>query len=337
MKKEFSYIEVATGQGVYTWIDYNGNGLKELNEFEVATFPNTATYIKIYTPTLDYIKVYSNQFSELLMLKPAAIWANKTGVRKFVSRFANQSAYRVDRKSTEAELTKAYDPFLAETADPRLITLNSSFRNTLFINQLSPDFGLDLTYQDLRNKILLINGFDTRQNKYKEVRLRWNISKQFWWDISYKDGRKISSSQYFGTRDFSILYYEASPKFNFQPNTAFRATVSFKYTDKKNAAEFGAQRATVQDYGVEVKYNVLQKGSLNVKANLIQIQFNGMQNTSLAFEMMDALQNGKNITWGFSYQRTMSNNLQLSLTYDGRKSESNNAIHTGGVQVRLSF
>ncbi len=337
VKKQFSYIEVAAGQGVYTWIDYNSNGIKELNEFEVAAFSNTATYIKIFTPSLDYIKVYSNQFSEMLMLKPAALWASKTGVRKFISRFANQSAYRIDRKSTENELEKAYNPFLTETNDSSLITLNSSFRNTLFINQQNSVFGLDLTYQDVRNKILLVNGFDTRQNSYKEARLRWNISQQFWWDLSYKDGKKISRSEYFGTRDFSIVYYEAAPKLNYQPNTAFRITASFKYTDKNNNVEFGAQRATLQDYGMEVKYNILQKGSLNVKANFIQINFNGTQNTSLAFEMMDALQNGKNITWGLIYQRNLTNNLQLSLSYDGRKSEGSNTVHTGGAQVRAYF
>ncbi len=337
VKKQFSYIEVAAGQGVYTWIDYNSNGIKELNEFEVAAFSNTATYIKIFTPSLDYIKVYNNQFSEMLMLKPAALWASRTGIRKFISRFANQSAYRIDRKSTENKTEDAYNPFLAKTNDSSLITLNSSFRNTLFINQQNSVFGLDLTYQDVRNKILLVNGFDTRQNSYKEARLRWNISQQFWWDLSYKDGKKISRSEYFGTRDFSIVYYEAAPKLNYQPNTAFRATASFKYTDKKNHVEFGAQRAILQDYGMEIKYNILQKGSLNVKANFIQINFNGTQNTSLAFEMMDALQKGKNITWGLIYQRNLTNNLQLSLSYDGRKSEGSNTVHTGGAQVRAYF
>ena len=43
--------------------------VKDLNEFEIATFANTADYIKVYTPTNDYIKVYSNQFSQTLTLK----------------------------------------------------------------------------------------------------------------------------------------------------------------------------------------------------------------------------------------------------------------------------
>ena len=336
VKQQYSFLEVAAGQGVYTWIDYNDDGIKQLNEFEIAVLPGTGTYIKVFTPTLDYIKVYTNQFSEMLMIKPSVLWANKKGVKKFIARFANQSAYKVDRKSTDNNLIRAYNPFLTKT-DTSIVTLNSSFRNTLFINQLSPVFGLDLTYQDIRNVSLLTNGLDTRQNKYGEAHLRWNMTQQFFWNLAYIDGRKIYNSQYFATRNYSILYYEAEPKFNFQPNTAFRATISFKYTDKKNNADLGGERSTLNNYGVELKYNVLQKGSLNFKANFIQIKYNGEQNTSLAFEMLDALQIGKNITWGLSYQRNLSNNMQLSLTYDGRQSGQGKAIHTGGAQVRAYF
>lgn len=344
-KKEFSYIAVAAGQGIYTWIDYNNNGVRELNEFEIAAFPDQAIYIKIYTPTNNYIKTYSNQFSQTFMLKPAALWANKKGIKKFISRFANQTAYRADRKSTEDDLVKAYNPFLTQTfvsgddntLDSTLVTLNSSFRNTLFINQAGSVFGLDLSYQDVRNKVLLVNGIDTRQNIYKEARLRWNISQQLSWNLVYKNGVKLNRSQYFISRNYSILYYEMEPKFNYQPNTAFRVTVSFRYTDKKNKVELGGQRAVLQDYGAEIKYNVLDKGSLNLKANFIQIKYNGVQNSSLAFEMLDALKPGQNITWGLMYQRNLSNNLQLSLTYDGRKSQGTKAIHTGGAQVRAYF
>lgn len=351
VKKEFSFIEVQPGQGVYTWNDYNDNDVKELNEFEVAVLSGTGTYIKVYTPTLDYIKVFTNQFSEMLMLKPAALWANKKGVRKFISRFANQSAYRVDRKSTDSYLPRAYNPFLMES-QPTNVTLNSSFRNTVFINQLSPVFGLDLTYQDIKNIALLTSGIDTRQNNYKEAHLRWNMSQHFFWNIAYKDGTKKYNSQFFETRNYSIHYYEAEPKFNYQPNTTFRATISFKYTDKKNVFVYsnvidsiyiGGEKSTLQDYGVELKYNVLQKGSLNLKANFIQITFKDKnnadinQNTSLAFEMLDALLRGKNYTWGLTYQRNLSNNMQLSLTYDGRQSGKGKMIHTGGAQIRAYF
>jgi hypothetical protein len=53
--------------------------------------------------------------------------------------------------------------------------------------------------------------------------------------------------------------------------------------------------------------------------------------------MLEGLQSGSNITWKISFQKKMSNNIQLSVSYNGRKSENNNAIHTGSMQMRAFF
>jgi len=47
-KQSYSYIQVADGQGVYQWIDYNKDGRPELNEFEIAPYQYLANYIKIF-------------------------------------------------------------------------------------------------------------------------------------------------------------------------------------------------------------------------------------------------------------------------------------------------
>ena len=86
-----------------------------------------------------------------------------------------------------------------------------------------------------------------------------------------------------------------------------------------------------------MKFNQLKKGVVNATLNYIMINYVGESNTSVAFEMLEALQPGNNITWNLSYQRTLANNLQLTINYMGRKTEENNAIHTGGVQVRAFF
>ncbi|MBC8146523.1 MAG: hypothetical protein H8E98_00890, partial [Bacteroidetes bacterium] len=78
LKKEFAYLEVEPGHGVYYWnvdeTDYNSNGVLDLDEVEIAAFQDQANYIRIFTPTNDFEKVYTNQFSEAINLNPAAIW-----------------------------------------------------------------------------------------------------------------------------------------------------------------------------------------------------------------------------------------------------------------------
>src|SRR5690606_25887319 len=67
-QQEFTYIKTDAGQGVYTWIDYNNNGVQELEEFEVAQFQDQAEYIRILLPNQIFQKIRENKFSQILTL-----------------------------------------------------------------------------------------------------------------------------------------------------------------------------------------------------------------------------------------------------------------------------
>lgn len=337
LKKEFSFIEVAPGQGSYAWTDYNSNSIKELNEFEIAVFPDQAKYIKVFTPTGNYIKTYTNQFTQLINIRPSVVWTSKKGLRKAISILSSQTAYQAGKKVTTNNPAIAFNPFVQSTDDSTLVSLNSSVRNTLYINQTGSVFGMDLSWQDARNKSLLVNGLESRTNILREARTRWNINKTWSTVIAYREGRKSNRSQFFNTRDYIIYFFETEPGLSYQPNNLFRATTKFRYSNKNNHADFGAQKAKLQDYGIEVRYNILNKGSLIAKTNFIKIIYNDASNTSIAYEMLESLKPGENFTWNISYQRTLSNNMQINLNYDGRQSPGNRPIHTGGAQVRAFF
>jgi len=337
VKKEFTYILVAAGQGVYTWKDYNNNNIAELNEFEVAVFRDQANYIKVYTPTNTYVKVYSNQFNEVLNINPAVLWGSATGFKKFISRFSNQTAYRVERKTNNSLIEIALNPFLNETQDTNLVTINSSLRNTFSFNRNSSVFGIDFNYQDNRNKSLLTNGFESRSNFTRGIKMRYAIIRELTLSTEYDEGKKESLSEFFVNRNYLVKHYSTEPKIIFQPSTSFRTSLLYRYTNKLNQIGESGEQAIHYKGGVELKYNVLSEGSLLVTGNYIYIKYNADPNTPLAFEMLDALKTGGNITWNVSYQRTLSNHMQLSFTYDGRKSEDVRTVHIGGVQVRAFF
>jgi hypothetical protein len=97
LKREFQYIKVNDGQGVYTWIDYNSDGIKDLNEFEIAQFIDQASYIRVFTPSNEYVKTYSNEFNQSIYWRPERIWASKKGIKKFLSRFSDQARVRINQ------------------------------------------------------------------------------------------------------------------------------------------------------------------------------------------------------------------------------------------------
>lgn len=339
-KKEYYYLLVAAGQGTYAWKDYNDNGIKELNEFEIAQFSDQALYIRVYTPTNQYVKVLHDQFSFSLNLRPFVFLKDSSGkAMKFISRFASQSAYRVDKKTNDNGALFTFNPVNINLNDSLLTALNYSLRQSIFFNQSAAVFGTDYTYQSNLSKQLLTNGYETRENTTHEWRWRWNVTKSWSLNSINVFGIKSNESAFLTTRNYKIEAYDLEQKLSYQPNTAFRISVLYKHNKKQNIIIEGFQKAELNDLGLELKFNQLEKGSLTGKADFINITYNDAlnQNTPVAYEMLNALKTGYNYTWELSYQRNLSNNIQVSINYSGRKSPDSKIVNIGGAQVRAFF
>jgi hypothetical protein len=337
-KKEFYYIEVAPGQGQYAWNDYNGNTIKELNEFETAAFSDQAQYIRVYTPTNQYVKVLQNQLSFSFNLRPNVFVKESTGgFGRFMARFATQTVYRVDNKTYDNGQFFNSDFLTSSVNDTLLLATNYALRQSVFFNQSAAVFGMDYTFLNNKNKQLLLNGFDSRDNFSHELRWRFNFFKSWSLMSNNSAGLKTYASQFFSTRNYSIEFYDLEQKLSFQPSTAFRASLIYKYTQKQNIAIGGFQRSLINDYALELKYNQSEKGSFSLRADFLTITYNDIENSPVAYEMLNALKPGYNYTWNLSYQRNLTGNVQVSINYDGRISPNSKVVHIGGAQVRAFF
>ncbi len=336
VKKEFSFVEVQPGQGTHAYIgDLNVNGVKDLNEFEIAAFQDQATFIKVFTPTNEFVRTYTNQFNQGLFLRPEAKWGSEKGMKKLISRFSNRTNYRVSRKVSDK--LDYYNPFIGNISDTSLVTLNLGFLNTIYFNRTGTKFGTQFTFQDNRDRSLLTNGIESRKNLNRALKTRWNITRMYTLTLLTSNGEKSSVSEFFNNRNFRIIMAEAEPKFTFQPNAKFRASVFYSYKEKTNEEIYGGEELASQKVGTEWRYNVAAKGSFRAMFNYIENQFSITNNASLSYEMLEGLQVGANMTWELSYQQNLSKHMQLSINYNGRKSEDTPMIHTGGVQVRAFF
>ncbi|WP_256010945.1 hypothetical protein [Desertivirga xinjiangensis] len=333
-KREFSYLEVITGQGAYTWNDYNQNAIKELNEFEIARFQDQAKYIRIYQNTNEFINTDYTTANYTLRLSPALLWKRKAGFQKFLSLFSSQTAFKTERKTSGVKGFQAYNPF-AGVAAVHLISDNTFLRNTLFINRNSPVYGIDLNYQTSGNKLLLINGFDTRNRNEGGVRLRWNIQKTNF-VLETKRGIKKYRSELFTEKNYQINFLEFLPEINYQFNNNMRLSFNGSITQQNNQIN-SKEESTNYKVGSDIRYNILRKGTINSGINLVKNKFKGTPNTSLSFEMLEGLQTGNNIIWTAGLQRTITQGVQLNIGYEGRKSEAVRTIHTGSLQFRAFF
>ena len=336
LQKEFIYIEVPAGQGVYTWNDYNDNGIKELNEFEIAAFSDQATYIRVFTPNNNYVKIYSFQYNQNLNIDFKRIIDGKTMVEKFLNKFYNQTAVNTHKKTNDLDLQTLLNP-LVNADNPIIQQMSNSLRNSLFFNRSSSKYSVELATQLFANKNLLINGTDFISTNKDQIKFRWNMNKSFMLNSQLTKEIKKNSSTYMTNRNYDIENMEINNRISFQPNTLFRVALNGRYSEKRNSIEYGNEKAFINDIGLELRRSKRDKGLLNGELHLVNINYNGESSSTIGFEMLEGLQLGKNITWKLGFQKNMSNNIQISINYNGRKSEENRAIHTGSMQMRAFF
>jgi hypothetical protein len=335
-KRDYYYLEVAPGQGQYAWNDYNGNGIKERNEFEIALYSDQMRYIRIYTPTNDYVKVLQNQLSLSFSIRPSAILKSKKTIPTFVNRWSTQTALRLDNKVNDNNSLDNYNPF-ARPLDSLLLASNNNIRHSIFFNQSSAVFGADYTYIDNRSRQLLTSGFEEKKLYSQQIRWRFNFKKA--WSIGSDNmlSRKSNTSQFFSERNYRIQAVQLEEKLAYQPSTVFRISGIYKYELKRNTLSEASQRAVLNTYALELKYNQTEKGSLTGRMDWIRIKYNEIQNSAVSYEMLNGLSAGENFTWELSYQRNLNNNIQISINYNGRKTPTAPAVHLGGAQIKAFF
>lgn len=337
-KREFTYLEVQPGQGVYAWNDYNQNGIKELNEFEISRFPDQAKFIRIFRTTNQFIRSNFTGINQNLTLNAAQLFkTNKNKVVGYIKKISNITALRIDKRVLLSNGALAFNPYQTNFDDDKLLSYNSFFRNTLFFDRLNPIFSVDINYQQSGSKVLLTNGFDSRNRTDNSLRIRYNFVRKANFIVEFKQGDKRYLSQLFSANNFTIKLYEALPEFSYQFTNDFKTTLSGGLNSQKNADNLGGQSTFNTRLSAEIKYNLLKKGTFTARVNSINNKFKGLNNSSVGYEMLDGLQPGSNLTWVVGFQRTITNGIQLNVNYEGRKAGDVRTIHTGGMQVRAFF
>lgn len=333
-KRDFTYLKVASGQGVYTWIDYNANGITELNEFEIATFQDQANYIRIFTPGTEYIKTYKNEYSQVININPEFVWRAKTGIRKYLSAFSNSLTYSVSQKSTDELPEHSLNPFYTLN-DTTLINLNQNIRNTFSFHRLNPKYGADYVFQKNINKLLLSNGFDQKEKIAHGLKIRWNLFPDITLLNHTEKGEKNYTSEYFPVKNYNLQFISNEIKIQYQPGFQAKIDLSYEYSHQKN--RLNEEISISHNIGTEINYSFTRKWNILLKANYLNITFNAPPETSVAYEMLQGLKPGHNATWSCIFQRKLANNVELNINYNGRVSENIKVIHTGSMQIRAFF
>lgn len=332
-QQEFTYLEVPAGQGVYTWNDYNGNGIQELNEFEIAPFPDQAKYIRVYLPNRIYIKTRQNKFSQSLTLNPNQ-WQNTNDFRKTLSHFYNQTSFIVDRKIKSEGNNFDLNPF--GNSNENALGLNSSFRNSLFYNRGKQKHSITYSYIQNQTKSLLSIGSQESTNSSHQLQYSHLYNKSWLFSLFVNTINTSTKSENYPENNYEVKGYHLAPKLSylFSKNTSW--DLFYELQNKGN--QIGKLETLLQNrFGTSFTFAGKNKLTMSGEISFYQNKFNGSEYSSVGFQMLEGLQAGQNLTWKLLLQKNLTQFLDINLNYQGRKSETSQTIHTGNVQLRAYF
>ncbi|HTI08047.1 MAG TPA: hypothetical protein VL832_05810 [Puia sp.] len=342
-KKNYSYLQVPAGTGQYTWIDVNKDGIQQLSEFVLAQFQDQATYIRVYTPTDEYIKANYNTFNYSFTINPKAVVhpVKSTPVLKFFARMTLQSSLQLTQKQ-QAKGFIQLNPFKSPLDDTSLITRTMILVNTFSFNRSDPHWGFDLSNTRNGSKSLLTYGYEARQLTEWSLRTRLNLNKSIALNATFRQGSNQlhNTGTNFDSSNYQLQQFSAEPALTYTRGGNFRIGMGYRLSYKMNTPELGGQKYTSGALNADFKYNILQSTSIQSKFTYNQITYsnkdgsNASTTSSVSYVILEGLSPGKNYLWNIDLTKKLGSSLELSLQYEGRKAGDANIVHTGRASLR---
>lgn len=327
-QREFQYIKVTDGQGIYKWTDYNGDGVQQLDEFEIAEYADLAQYIRIYTNTVNYLPSNKNKLQLALFVNPSVVFNSNN---QFLKRWNINLSLNSQNSFFKRDRVLVLNPF--ETNADQIL----KNQNILASVQFNPTekSGWNGNYRFIDNQNLINANFSNEERTQNShfVNLGYWFNKDFRLDWENVLHHIENSSQMFSTRDYILNNFETKPKATYKLTTTLQAELSSAIRQKRRTD--GEELLKTYDITGSLQWD-RKKTSVRGNFSFINNDFTGNSFSIVGNQMLDGLKPGKNQVWSLFLQQSLNSFIQLNVNYEGRSSNER-TIHIGSMQVKASF
>ncbi|WCL80085.1 hypothetical protein PPO43_08860 [Saprospira sp. CCB-QB6] len=337
-KYAYNYLEVDIGQGTHVWIDRNENSIQEQDEFEEAPFQDQANFIQLRVLTGEFVRANQLAFNQSIEIDPARLWrAAKTGPKSWLKKISSRSIFKLERKTLAQEELAAFNPFELDIADSSLLSISSNMSNALYWDRRGRKFRLILQQSDSRSKRLLNLGFDSQRKTSYSFSSWWQIKPFLRFETESNLAQNENRSDFYSQRNYLLDSWELIPKLSYLRGSDLRLSLNYRQKDSEN--RLGIEKAQLQELGLEGKWfsSKGKRRNIRLKLSWVELQYEGEQNSPSQFALTEGLQAGSNFLWTLEVQQALSKFLQLSLSYEGRKTGEAQMVHLGRMQLRAIF
>lgn len=330
---DYTYVETEVGQGFYTWIDYNENGLQELDEFEVAQYVDQANFLRIALPNITYLPTQEVKLQQSIQLNFSK-WSQKKGIKKILSHWYNRFNILAQNNKLRNGSLINVNPFDFDN----LSILNNQFiiRNSLVFNRGKSHYTTTYNFTNSIQKI--VQSFGSQENNLELHQLIFQHRIKENWQIGLTGIHAINSTdnEAFSNRNYHINELSIAPniRYFFNKNHWLKAEYS---SNKKDNKIGGFESLDQQQVALNYQFSNKKQTSFSVEIKALKNLFSGDSFSAVGYQMLEGLQPDNNMTWNVLWSNKLNSFLYLNLNYNGRANAFSRTIHNGNIQLRANF
>jgi hypothetical protein len=339
---EYIFRKVENGQGDFFLINESENpNLSNVQDFRYDPTNPLSNYIRLSLTNNEFIRTNNLELNQSLTIDPSKFKTLKEGVKlsktyKFLSRFSSLSNFRITKKQMDniaSPLTSYIDFSIRDTS---LVAYNALNTNTIFFNKGNVKYDIQLGNRNNQNRIIQVSGREDRGLDELFLRTRFNLRNNTDFFLHIEKSYKTYQSEAFGDRNLKIDVIRIRPEVSIRPSQNMRVMAKYSF-QKKNQTILTMDQANIHDITSEYTIRKANQYSLDMSLSYVSINFTGIANSPIEYDMLEGLKNGKNYLWNVVYTKRIAKNIDLTINYEGRKTGISPVVNVGRAQVKATF
>jgi hypothetical protein len=332
-RQDYTYIETDTGQGFYTWIDYNENGLQELDEFEVAQYADQANFLRIALPNINYIPTQEAALQQTIQINFSK-WASQKGIKKMVSHWYNQLHILAQNNKKRTNNLLNINPFDLDGSN--VLGMQYNLRNMLVFNRGKAHYTTSYLYTNSRQKIVQSFGSQNNDLEMHQILFQHKIKDNWQIGLTVEQAQNSTNNDSFINRNYIIDKQALTPNISYFFNKNHWIKAAYSVTSKNN--QIGdLETLDQQQIGLNYQFSNKKQTTFSAEIKALKNEFTGNNYSAVGYQMLEGLQPGNNMTWNMLWSYKLNSYLFLNLNYNGRSNTFSRTIHNGNVQLRAQF
>ena len=336
-KIDYFYQEVNAGLGQYEYNDYNNDGIKQLDEFEIATNIDKAKYIRLIVLSNEFVQTDNLALNENLLLGFPDKWEAGGKLKRYLKKLSISSSFQLNRKLKNASLGMIVNPFARYDELSQLAQLNYFYNTILQVNRGKPGYEIQFGINGTSNRQLLTSGLEGRSNSEYFQFTRINLTPAWQIENRFAVVKNRSEADLFASRNFTIDLFRSEPALIVNAGLNTRFSLKGKWEKGGTGNGLNDVFADSRQISTEGRHNTNNRSSVNAKFTFTEVKFTGNQNSPAAFNLLQGLNNGKNYQFNVELDYRLTKKLYLVAGYEGRKLGSARIVHVFRTQLKAEF